>query len=143
MKRKGVKGISRKKFIEKSCGAACSLMLPTIFLACPNSQGADGVEFSGTITLTNAQKIQLDENGFLNMEQGIIVVKDGSLYRAFSRRCPHEQGNVTAHSYLSLECERHIGQKFNEKGFGNGFRTSNSLKSYTLTNNAGTLTISS
>lgn len=92
-------------------------------------------------TLSAAEKAELDSNGYLNLD-GIIVIKDGTTYRAFSRTCPHQGGTVLALSATSLQCQRHNDQFYNQLGAGNGVRTSASLTQYTMTDNAGTLTIS-
>ncbi|MCB1146379.1 MAG: hypothetical protein KDK38_06220 [Leptospiraceae bacterium] len=134
--------VSRTQFLYTGCQIALAVSLGMASFSCANESTPDGVQFSGTLTLSAAQKSSLDSNLFLNLEQGVIVIKDGSVYRAFSRLCPHESGQITARSWLSLECERHLGQVFNQNGAGNGFRTSVALKSYTVTDNAGTLTIS-
>lgn len=93
------------------------------------------------VTLTAAEKASLDANGFLNISS-IVLVKDGGTYRAFSRSCPHEGGEVTALTAASLQCQRHTEQFYNKLGQGNGARTSGSLAQYTVTENGGVLTIS-
>lgn len=95
---------------------------------------------AGPVTLTAAEKVSLDANGFLNIT-GIILIKDGTAYRAFSRTCPHEAGEVQALSATSLQCQRHTDQFYNKTGQGNGSRTSGSLSQYTVAESGGTLTI--
>lgn len=103
-------------------------------------ESAAGKSFTGPKTLTAGEKATLDAQGFLNLD-GVIVVKDGAAYRAFTRICPHESGDVFAQSATSLQCQRHNDQFYNKFGQGNGSRTSATLTAYTVTDNAGTLTI--
>lgn len=132
------KYLSRRDFLQQVAGAA--LLFSTACLFCSNRRDT-AEEASLPVTLSPEQKAQLDSTGFLNIT-GIIVIKDGASYRAFSRTCPHEGGTVTALSPTSLQCQRHTDQYYNNHGQGNGARTSASLRQYTVTDNGGTLTIS-
>lgn len=101
---------------------------------------AAGKGFTGPLTLSAGEKATLDAQGFLNLD-GVIIVKDGAAYRAFTRICPHEAGDIFAQSATSLQCQRHTDQFYNKFGQGNGARTAATLTTYTVTDNAGTLTI--
>lgn len=136
--------LSRGEFLSQ---AATSVMLVGslgCFGACMTKQDPDSpttARASVPVTLTAAEKVNLDSNGFLNIS-GIVVIKDGTTYRAYSRICPHESGDVVGQSATSLQCQRHTEQFYNNFGQGNGARTSAALSQYTVTDNAGTLTIS-
>ncbi len=135
--------ISRGEFIGKvglallaSSGAGCLMGCMTK----NDPDAAAGKGFTGPKTLTAGEKTTLDAQGYLNLD-GVIIVKDGAAYRAFTRICPHESGDVFAQSATSLQCQRHTDQFYNKFGQGNGSRTSATLTTYTVTDNAGTLTI--
>ena len=135
--------ISRGEFIGKSAAALVAAGAAACFLGCMTKNDLDsavGKKFTGPLTLTASEKVTLDAQGFLNLD-GLIVVKDGGAYRAFTRICPHESGDVFAQSATSLQCTRHNDQFYNKFGQGNGSRTSATLTTYTVTDNAGTLTI--
>lgn len=134
--------ISRRDFLRGTAQMAFFAGAAGCLWGCMNKKDDDPAQQASLpVTLTAEQKASLDTNGFLNLN-GIIVIKDGSTYRAFSRTCPHESGTVTAQSATSLQCQRHTDQFYNNLGQGNGARTSASLQQYTVTNNSGTLTIS-
>lgn len=134
--------ISRGDFLRHTAGLVLTTSAVGCFWGCMNKKDEDSAQQAALpVTLTPEQKSTLDANGFLNLA-GIIVIKDGSTYRAFSRTCPHESGTVTAQSATSLQCQRHTEQFYNNLGQGNGARTSASLRQFTVTDNAGTLTIS-
>ncbi len=135
--------ISRGDFIRKGGLALVTVSGVGCLLGCMtknDSDSAAGKGFTGPRTLSAAEKSTLDTQGFLNLE-GVIVVKDGAAYRAFTRICPHEAGDVFAQSATSLQCQRHTDQFYNKFGQGNGARTTATLTTYTVTDNAGTLTI--
>ncbi|AFM13286.1 hypothetical protein [Turneriella parva] len=134
---------TRAEFLRKATIGVTSVSLVYCLLACAKSDeanGAEGKNFSGSLTLTTDQKNTLDSQKFLNLD-GLIVTLDGTTYRAFGRRCPHESGEIVAQSGTSMQCQRHTEQLYGATGVGNGARTSASLVSYTVTNNAGVLTI--
>lgn len=137
--------LSRGQFIGAGAAALLAFSSVGCLLGCANKKDAEsgnGKNFSGTLTLSAAQKTTLDSQGFLNLDEGLIVVKDGVIYHAYGRRCPHEGGTVTGQSATALQCQTHTDQSYNKLGQGNGARTSASLVSYTVTDNSGTITIS-
>lgn len=135
--------ISRGEFLGKSAAALTAMGWAGCLMGCMTKNDPDsstGKGFTGPRTLTAGEKTTLDAQGFLNLD-GVIVVKDGAVYRAFTRICPHEAGDVLAQSATSLQCQRHTDQFYNKFGQGNGSRTSATLTTYAVTDNAGTLTI--
>lgn len=135
--------LTRGEFIGAGAAALLAFSSVGCLMGCATKKDEEGSgkNFSGTLTLSAAQKTTLDSQGFLNLDEGLIVVKDGTIYHAFGRRCPHEGGTVTGQSATSLQCQTHSDQVYNKLGQGNGARTSASLVSYTVTDNSGTLTI--
>jgi len=134
---------TRAEFLRSAAVGVTSISLISCLMACAKNEDAnavDGKNFSGSLTLTTDQKNTLDSQKFLNLDS-LIVTLDGATYRAFGRRCPHESGDIVAQSGTSMQCQRHTDQFYNATGVGNGARTSASLVSYTVTNNAGVLTI--
>jgi len=136
--------ITRRDFLHQGAGALLSLTAIGCMASCMTKLDPDDAKLAEPfkpVTLSAAQKSTLDTNGFLNIT-GAIVIKDGAAYRAYSRTCPHESGDVVAQSATSFQCQRHTDQFYNNVGQGNGARTSASLAQYTVTDNAGTLTVS-
>lgn len=135
--------ISRGDFLGKGAAALVAASWAGCLMGCMTKNDPDaaaGKGFTGPKTLTAGEKTTLDAQGYLNLD-GVIIVKDGAAYRAFTRICPHEAGDVFALSATSLQCQRHTDQFYTAFGQSNGPRTSASLTTYTVTNNAGTLTI--
>jgi nitrite reductase/ring-hydroxylating ferredoxin subunit len=134
---------TRAEFLKTAALGVTSVSIISCLMACAKNEDAnavDGKNFSGSLTLTTDQKNTLDSQKFLNLD-GLMVTLDGATYRAFGRRCPHESGEIVAQSGTSMQCQRHTEQFYNATGVGNGARTSASLVSYTVANNAGVLTI--
>lgn len=135
--------ISRGDFLGKGAAALVAASWAGCLVGCMTKNDPDaaaGKGFTGPLTLTAGEKATLDAQGFLNLS-GVIIVKDGAAYRAFTRTCPHESGDIFAQSATSLQCQRHTDQFYNKFGQGNGARTTATLTTYTVTDNAGTLTI--
>lgn len=135
--------ISRGEFLSSGGKALLAFSAVGCLMYCANKtddKQSTGSNFSGSKTLTTAEKSTLDSQGFLNLD-GMIVVKDGTTYRAYGRSCPHEGGDIVAGSATSLQCQRHTEQVYNQLGAGNGAKTTASLTKYTVTNSSGTITI--
>jgi nitrite reductase/ring-hydroxylating ferredoxin subunit len=136
--------INRGEFIRRAAGGLVGASALGCLFACAatsdDTSSGDGKNFSGSLTLTTDQKNTLDSAKFLNVD-GLIVVLDGATYRAFGRKCPHESGDVQAQSGPKMQCQRHTEQFYTAAGAGNGARTTATLTTYTVTNNAGVLTI--
>jgi len=140
--------ISRAEFLQKTAALAAIGVLPCLF-GCMTKMDSDATSKGGGSTLppegrtlTTGEKTTLDAQGYLNID-GIVIIKDGTIYRAFSRTCPHQQATVTANSATDIQCTNHTDQHYDKFGAGNGSRTSASLTQYTVTETAGTLKITS
>lgn len=110
--------------------------MPTFLANCAKTDDespADfGTNFSGTYQLTADEQSRYDTNQFLNINNGITMIKDGATHRAFGRRCPHEGGLITAISATSAQCGKHNDQFYDKTGLGNGARTTASLTALTV-----------
>lgn len=133
--------MERKEFLLKTGELLISMTILPCLFSCAQEDEGDGKNLTGNITLSAEQKAILDSQGFLNLD-GVMVLRVGTEYRAFGRRCPHQGGTVTAINATTLQCQKHTDQYYNTQGQGNGARTSASLVIYTtFVDDSGNLVI--